>query len=202
MSVYNVRYIVLVQEVTIWSHARGRTWSTLQTRTAGLHLGHYPKADQWEVKRELSWATWNPSHDFLSSVKLKPTLDFSCIHLPVWNIIWKWSIHLSICQRVPFSQVTMILINNMNVAPLILRVDITLSDYPRALGLCSCNLKSGLHCLISPTKRRKREHPCGIMAYTPTVSTLILWAPFSLMSTLSEGWRAGLGGWEEQSTMR
>lgn len=143
-----------------------------------------------------------PATDFLSSVKLKPTLDFSCIHLPVWNIIWKWSIHLSICQRVPFSQVTMILINNMNVAPLILRVDITLSDYPRALGLCSCNLKSGLHCLISPTKRRKREHPCGIMAYTPTVFTLILWAPFSLMNTLSEGWRAGLGGWEEQSTMR
>lgn len=100
--------------------------------------------------------------------------------------------HLS----VPFSQVTMILINNMSIARLILRVDTTLSGYPWALGLCSCNLKSGLHCLISPTRRRKREHPCGLMAYTPTVSTLILWAPLVLWAHFQRAEELDLEAWK------
>lgn len=84
----------------------------------------------------------------------------------------------------------------MSIAPLILRVDTTLSGYPWALGLCSCNLKSGLHCLISSTRRRKREHPCGLMAYTPTVSTLILWVPLVLWAHFQRAEELDLEAWK------
>lgn len=84
----------------------------------------------------------------------------------------------------------------MSIARLILRVDTTLSGYPWALGLCSCNLKSGLHSWISPTRRRKREHPCGLMAYTPTVSTLILWAPLVLWAHFQRAEELDLEAWK------
>lgn len=84
----------------------------------------------------------------------------------------------------------------MSIARLILRVDTTLSGYPWALGLCSCNLKSGLHCWISPMRRRKREHPCGLMAYTPTVSTLILWAPLVLWAHFQRAEELDLEAWK------